>query len=132
MRLTRPGYNNFSRSLSVRGADSGVDAVRGVADAKATRCAIGDVGDDGVELTDCASDTDRMCVLIFGSRGVEPFSPEMASNFKITMVSDGQEFTLGNSNCLPWLASPAATLAGTAAAQGSVLERHRRRTCSRG
>jgi hypothetical protein len=102
--------------------------VRGVADAKTARCAIGDVGDDGVELTDCASDADRTCVLVFGSRGVEPFSPEMASNFKITMVSDSQEFTLSD---LPWLASPVAILAGNAAAQVSGLEWNRRRirTC---
>ena len=132
MRLTRPGYNSFSRTLSVRGADNGVDAVRGVADAKTTRCVIGDVGGDGAELTDCVSDTDRTCVLIFGSRGVEPFSAEMASNFEITMISVGQEFAHSDSNCLPWLASPAAILAGTAAAQESALERRRRQTSSRG
>jgi len=55
--------------------------MREVADAKAAHCVIGDACDDSVELTDCASDIDQMCVQISGSRGlgegVEPFSQEM-------------------------------------------------------
>jgi len=55
--------------------------MREVANAKAARCTIGDACDDSVELTDCVSDTDQMCVQISSSRGlregVEPFSQEM-------------------------------------------------------
>ena len=49
---------NFSRSLSFRVAGNGVDTMQEVADAKAACCTMGDACDDGIELTDCVSDTD--------------------------------------------------------------------------
>ena len=65
VRLTLPGYNNFSRSLSV--VFEGGDPTCGVAD---DNDAFTGNGLGGVATTSTSEDGDRLCVIGLGSSGV--------------------------------------------------------------